>query len=335
MTSRARLPTPSSTRRASSSPVRRRTPASSGSCRSTTSCACGYEGRVFATNRQGERVLGRRNGRRASTSIPDGAADLVFVCTPVGRQRRRPAGVRPQGHPSRVRDDGRLRRVGRRRPAGRARARRAGRRARHPARRARTARASCRRRPTLCAQIVAPYPPAGRIGVASQSGNIVSTFDEPRASRPGSASAGPSRPATPPPSTWPTTSTSSPTTTATDGRAWRTSRACATGAVLRPGAGRHAAAAARAGQGRCHGGRSAGRGLAHRRAGHRRPHLRRRHAPGRRDPCRHGRGSASRRRPRSPPSRCRAVPNVVVVTTAGGWGVVTADALDAASRAAR
>ncbi len=28
----------------------------------------------------------------------------------------------------------------------------------------------------LCAQIVAPYPPAGRIGVASQSGNFVSSF---------------------------------------------------------------------------------------------------------------------------------------------------------------
>src|SRR4029077_7920173 len=29
---------------------------------------------------------------------------------------------------------------------------------------------------SLCAQIVAPYPPAGSIGVASQSGNFVSTF---------------------------------------------------------------------------------------------------------------------------------------------------------------
>ena len=30
---------------------------------------------------------------------------------------------------------------------------------------------------SLCAQMVAPYPPAGRIGIASQSGNIVSTFE--------------------------------------------------------------------------------------------------------------------------------------------------------------
>src|SRR5207244_5454830 len=29
---------------------------------------------------------------------------------------------------------------------------------------------------SLCAQIVAPYPPRGRIGVASQSGNFVSSF---------------------------------------------------------------------------------------------------------------------------------------------------------------
>lgn len=29
---------------------------------------------------------------------------------------------------------------------------------------------------SLCAQIVAPYPPAGRIGVASQSGNFISSF---------------------------------------------------------------------------------------------------------------------------------------------------------------
>ena len=35
----------------------------------------------------------------------------------------------------------------------------------------------------------------------------------------------------------------------------------------------------------------------------------------------------SRRPPPSPPSRCREGPNVVVLTTAGGWGVVTSDAI--------
>ena len=60
-------------------------------------------------------------------------------------------------------------------PPGRSRARRARRRARHPARgperpgRRVDARA-------LCAQIVAPYPPPGRIAIASQSGNFVSSF---------------------------------------------------------------------------------------------------------------------------------------------------------------
>ena len=39
-----------------------------------------------------------------------------------------------------------------------------------------TARASSARPVGLCAQIVAPYPPAGRIAVASQSGNFVSSF---------------------------------------------------------------------------------------------------------------------------------------------------------------
>src|SRR4030081_3141380 len=29
----------------------------------------------------------------------------------------------------------------------------------------------------MCAQIVAPYPPPGRIGIASQSGNFVSSFN--------------------------------------------------------------------------------------------------------------------------------------------------------------
>ena len=52
---------------------------------------------------------------------------------------------------------------------------------------------------SLCAQIVAPYPPAGRIGVASQSGNFVSSFlNLARATGVGDRR-GRSRPATPPP----------------------------------------------------------------------------------------------------------------------------------------
>ena len=62
-----------------------------------------------------------------------------------------------------------------------------------------TARASVSTPVRLCAQIVAPYPPAGRIGVASQSGNFVSSFLNMATGRPASASAAPCRPATPPP----------------------------------------------------------------------------------------------------------------------------------------
>ena len=109
--------------------------------------------------------------------LPDGPWDLVFVCTPAAanaellravREARAsaPRSSRARGY-GEAGDDGRARR---------ARARRARRRARHPARRARTGRASCRRRRDLCAQIVAPYPPPGRIAIASQSGNFVSSF---------------------------------------------------------------------------------------------------------------------------------------------------------------
>ena len=40
---------------------------------------------------------------------------------------------------------------------------------------------------SLCAQIVAPYPPAGGIGIASQSGNFVSSFENLVDRRPASA----------------------------------------------------------------------------------------------------------------------------------------------------
>ena len=43
--------------------------------------AHGYEGRVFATNREGEEILGVKTARDVD-NLPDGQADLVFVCTP-------------------------------------------------------------------------------------------------------------------------------------------------------------------------------------------------------------------------------------------------------------
>ena len=87
-------------------------------------------------------------------------------CAPRAKRGIRAAFVTSAGY-GEAGDDGRR---------AEARARRARRRARHPARRARTGRASCRRRRSLCAQIVAPYPPPGRIAIASQSGNFVSSF---------------------------------------------------------------------------------------------------------------------------------------------------------------
>jgi hypothetical protein len=65
---------------------------------------------------------------------------------------------------------------------------------------------------TLCAQIVAPFPPAGRIGVASQSGNFVSELPQLRPpDRCGHQPRG-LAPATRPRSPRPTTSTGTPTT---------------------------------------------------------------------------------------------------------------------------
>ncbi len=136
--------------------------------------ASGYEGAVFGTNLNGEEVLGVRTVADIE-ELPDDAIDLVFVCTPASTN---PAilracaakGVRAAFVTS----------------AGYGEAGEAGRAAEQelvaladelgillagpngqgvvstPAR--------------LCAQIVAPYPPAGSIGVASQSGNFVSSF---------------------------------------------------------------------------------------------------------------------------------------------------------------
>ena len=136
--------------------------------------ASGYEGAVFGTNLHGEEVLGVRTVADIE-SLPDGVIDLVFVCTPASAnpdllRACAKKGVRAAFLTS----------------AGYGEAGEEGRRAEAelvaladelgillagpngqgvvstPAK--------------LCAQIVAPYPPSGRIGVASQSGNFVSSF---------------------------------------------------------------------------------------------------------------------------------------------------------------
>jgi acyl-CoA synthetase (NDP forming) len=134
----------------------------------------GYEGALYATNRDGESVLGIETFRDID-QVPDGECDLVFVCTPAQANPDllrasakkgittafiASAGYGEAGAEGRKRQDelvaladelGMLL-VG---PNGQGLIS-------TPA--------------SLCAQIVAPYPPRGRIGIVSQSGNFVSSF---------------------------------------------------------------------------------------------------------------------------------------------------------------
>jgi acetyltransferase len=136
--------------------------------------ASGYGGRVFATNRDGSEILGIPT-LRSMDELPEGAADLVVVCTPrsanpdllraAAAKGVRAAYLTSAGY-------GEAGEEGRREEAELV--------------------ALCRglglllvgpngqgvvsTPASLCAQIVAPYPPAGSIGVASQSGNFVSSF---------------------------------------------------------------------------------------------------------------------------------------------------------------
>jgi len=134
----------------------------------------GYAGSVAATNREGSEVLGRPTFRDID-DIPDGDWDLLFVCTPAATipdllRRAVARGIRAAFIASagfgEAGDDGRraqddlvaladdlgLLLVG---PNGQG---------------------LVSTPSNLCAQIVAPHPPAGSIGIVSQSGNFVSSF---------------------------------------------------------------------------------------------------------------------------------------------------------------
>ncbi len=71
----------SSNRRASSSPAHRRIPASSASCHCTTCSPPGTRAACSPRTCTGEEVLGVSTVASID-DLPDGAADLVFVCTP-------------------------------------------------------------------------------------------------------------------------------------------------------------------------------------------------------------------------------------------------------------
>jgi acyl-CoA synthetase (NDP forming) len=136
--------------------------------------ASGYAGGVYGTNLQGEEVLGIRTVADID-ALPAGEIDLVFVCTPasanpdllracarkgIGAAFLTSAGYGEAGDEGRrleadlvaLADELGILLAG---PNGQGVVS-------TPA--------------NLCAQIVAPYPPAGRIAVASQSGNFVSSF---------------------------------------------------------------------------------------------------------------------------------------------------------------
>ncbi|MCZ6464624.1 MAG: CoA-binding protein, partial [Proteobacteria bacterium] len=134
----------------------------------------GYEGALFGVKPDGAEILGRKT-LSSIDEVPDGAAELVFVCTPtaVNEDLLRASaakGVRAAFFASagygEAGEEGRARQrslvdladeldillIG---PNGQG---------------------VISTPQSMCAQIVAPYPPAGRIGVASQSGNLVSAF---------------------------------------------------------------------------------------------------------------------------------------------------------------
>lgn len=137
--------------------------------------AAGFPGAVFATNRDGGEMLGAPVYASIDELPADAVVDLAFVCTP--------AGANPEVLRSCARRGIRAAFIA---SAGYGEAGEDGRRAQDdlvaladeldivlagpngqgvvstPA--------------SLCAQIVAPYPPTGRIGIASQSGNFVSSF---------------------------------------------------------------------------------------------------------------------------------------------------------------
>lgn len=134
----------------------------------------GYRGALYPLKLDGAPVLGEPTLPDLS-SVPEGAADLVVVCTPnsaniellkssaakgiraafvtsAGYGEAGEEGRKLQQELVATADDLGLLLIG---PNGQG---------------------VISTRESMCAQIVAPYPPAGAIGVASQSGNLVSSF---------------------------------------------------------------------------------------------------------------------------------------------------------------
>jgi acyl-CoA synthetase (NDP forming) len=137
--------------------------------------ACGYEGKVFATNRAGVEVLGIQTVADVD-DLPHGEIDLVFACTPAAVNADLLRGCAKKGVTAafiasagygEAGDDGRRAQddlVALADDLGILLAGPNGQGVVSPPAK-------------LCAQIVAPFPPRGHIGIASQSGNFVSSFE--------------------------------------------------------------------------------------------------------------------------------------------------------------
>lgn len=134
----------------------------------------GFEGPLYPINRDGVPVLGRETLRDAS-ELPEGEVDLVFVCTPQPANVELLRACAARGVRAAFVASGGYGEAG---DAGRA----------LEDELVRTAdelgmvlagpngQGVISTGRSMCAQIVAPYPPAGHIAVASQSGNLVSSF---------------------------------------------------------------------------------------------------------------------------------------------------------------
>jgi len=136
--------------------------------------ASGYNGAVFGTNLQGEEVLGIKTVADIA-ALPDNAIDLVFVCTPASanpdllracaKKGVKAAFLTSAGY-GEAGDEGRQLEAELVALADELGILLAG-----P-----NGQGVVSTPANLCAQIVAPYPPQGAIAVASQSGNFVSSF---------------------------------------------------------------------------------------------------------------------------------------------------------------
>lgn len=136
--------------------------------------AAGYPGRIFATSREGGEVLGVETVADVA-ELPGGVADLVVVCTPaaINAQLIRDAAARgvraafvAAGGYSETGEEGAQLERELVRAAEESGVLLAG-----P-----NGQGVISTPSQLCAQIVAPYPPHGAIGIVSQSGNLTSAF---------------------------------------------------------------------------------------------------------------------------------------------------------------